>query len=100
MSAVHSSAPGANIVYVGSRDCATSLDIAFMNTVYNHVADVVTDSWGDNGESIAPGDQQSYDQALMAGAAQGITVLFSSGDDGDLAALNGVASGSWPATSA
>jgi subtilase family serine protease len=100
VSAVHSGAPGANIVYVGSRDCSTSLDIAFMNTVYNHIADVVTDSWGDNGEAIAPGDQQSYDQALMAGAAQGVTVLFSSGDDGDLAAINGVASGSWPATSA
>jgi subtilase family serine protease len=100
VSAVHSGAPGANIVYVGSRDCSTSLDIAFMNTVYNHVADVVTDSWGEGGEAIAPGDQQSYDQALMAGAAQGMTVLFSSGDDGDLSALNGVASGSWPATSA
>jgi subtilase family serine protease len=99
VSAVHSSAPGANIVYVGARDCGTSLDIAFMNTVYNHVADVVTDSWGDNGEAIAPGDEQSYDQALMAGAAQGITVLFSTGDDGDLAAINGVASGSWPSTS-
>jgi subtilase family serine protease len=100
MAAVHSTAPGANIVYVGSRDCMTSLDIAFVNTVYNHVADVVTDSWGNNGESIAPGTQTLYDQAAMAGAAQGVTVLFSSGDDGDLAALNGVASGSWPATSA
>jgi subtilase family serine protease len=99
VSAVHSSAPGAKIVYVGSRDCGPTLDIAFMDTVYNHVADVVTDSWGDNGESIAPGDQQSYDQALLAGAAQGITVLFSSGDNGDLDAPNGVASGSWPATS-
>ncbi len=78
----------------------TSLDIAFVNTVYNHVADVVTDSWGNNGESIAPGTQTLYDQAAMAGAAQGVTVLFSTGDDGDLAALNGVASGSWPATSA
>lgn len=100
MAAVHGAAPGANIVYVGSRDCATSLDIAFVNTMYNHVADVVTSSWGNNGESIAPGTQALYDQALMAGAAQGITALFSSGDDGDLAALNGVASGSWPATSA
>jgi len=71
-----------------------------MNTVYNHVADVVTDSWGDNGEAINPGQQQSDDQALLAGAAQGVTVLFSSGDDGDLDAPNGVASGSWPATSA
>jgi len=100
MAAVHGSAPGATIVYVGSRDCGTSLDIAFFNTLYNHVADVVTDSWGNNGESIAPGSQASYDQAAMAGAAQGITVLFSSGDDGDLSAPNGVASGSWPATSA
>jgi subtilase family serine protease len=100
VSAVHTAAPGANIVFVGSRDCSTSLDIAFMNTVYNHVADVVTDSWGDNGEAIAPGDQQSYDQALLAGAAQGITVLFSTGDNGDLAAINGVASGAWPSTSA
>jgi subtilase family serine protease len=100
VSAVHTSAPDAKIVYVGSRDCGTSLDTAFMNTVYNHVADVVTDSWGDNGEAIAPGEQQSYDQTLMAGAAQGITVLFSTGDNGDLAAINGAASGAWPSTSA
>jgi subtilase family serine protease len=100
MAAVHGSAPGANIVYVGSVDNDTSLDIAFLNTLYNHVADVVTDSWGDNGESIAPGSQATYDQAAMAAAAMGISVLFSSGDDGDLSAPNGVASGSWPATSA
>jgi subtilase family serine protease len=100
MAAVHGMAPGANIVYVGARDCGTSLDIALFNTVYNHVADIVTSSWGSNGEAIAPGSQASYDQALMAGAAQGITVLFSTGDDGDLAAINGVASGAWPATSA
>jgi subtilase family serine protease len=100
LAAVHGSAPGARIVYVGSRDCGTSLDVAFVNTVYNHVADVVTDSWGNNGEAIAPGSQAMYDQAAMAGAAQGITILFSSGDDGDLGAMNGVASGAWPATSA
>jgi subtilase family serine protease len=100
MAAVHGAAPGANIVYVGSVDNNTSLDIAFFNTLYNHVADVVTDSWGNNGESIAPGSQAAYDQAAMAAAAQGTTVLFSSGDDGDLSAINGIASGAWPATSA
>jgi subtilase family serine protease len=100
VSAVHGAAPGAKIVFVGSTDNGTSLDTAFMNTVYNHVGDIVTDSWGDNGESIAPGTQASYDQAAMAGAALGMTILFSSGDDGDLSAPNGVASGSWPATSA
>jgi subtilase family serine protease len=100
VAAVHGSAPGASIVYVGSVDNDTSLDIAFLNTLYNHIADVVTDSWGDNGESIAPGSQATYDQAAMAAAVLGTTVLFSSGDDGDLSAPNGVASGSWPSTSA
>ena len=98
--AVHGSAPRANILFVGSRDCGTSLTVAIMNVLYNHLADVVTNSWGDNGEAIAPGSQQAFDQAAMAGAAQGMTTLFSSGDDGDLSAPNGVASGSWPATSA
>lgn len=100
VAAVHGSAPGANILYVGSTDCGTSLTLAFMNVVYNHLADVVTDSWSNNGESIAPGDQAAFDQAAMAGAVQGTTILFSSGDDGDLSAINGVASGAWPSTSA
>jgi subtilase family serine protease len=60
----------------------------------------VTNSYGHNGEAIDPGEQTADDQAFLAGAAQGVTVLFSSGDNGDLAALNGVASGAWPATSA
>jgi subtilase family serine protease len=98
--AVHGTATGAKILFVGSRDCGTSLTVAIMNVLYNHLADVVTNSWGNNGESIAPGSQQAFDQAAMAGAAQGVTTLFSSGDDGDLSAPNGVASGSWPATSA
>jgi subtilase family serine protease len=100
VAAVHSMAPGAHILFVGSSDCATSLTLAVMNVMYNHLADVVTDSWGDNGESIAPGSQSSFDQAAMSAAVLGTTVLFSTGDEGDLAALNGVASGSWPSTSA
>lgn len=99
MSAVHGSAPGANIVYIGSRDCGTSLTVALLNAVYNHLADVITNSWGDNGEAIAPGEQGTFDQAAMAGAVQGTTIVFSTGDDGDLSAPNGVASGSWPSTS-
>jgi subtilase family serine protease len=100
VAAVHSSAPGAHILFVGSSDCLTSLTVAFMNVVYNQLADVVTDSWSNNGESIAPGAQFSFDQAAMAGAALGMSILFSSGDNGDLSADNGVASGAWPSTSA
>jgi subtilase family serine protease len=99
VAAVHGSAPGANILFVGSTDCATSLTTAFMGVVYNHLADVITDSWSNNGEAIAPGEQSAFDQAGQTAAVLGITILFSSGDDGDLAAINGVASGAWPSTS-
>jgi len=99
VAAVHGSAPGADIVYIGSTDDGTSLDIALFNALYNRQADIVTNSYGFNGEGVPAGYAASYDQALMAGAAQGISVLFSSGDDGDLSALNGAATGSWPATS-
>jgi subtilase family serine protease len=61
---------------------------------------VVSDSWGSPGEAIAPGAQSAFDQAALAGGALGTSILFSSGDDGDLSAMNGVASGSWPSTSA
>lgn len=100
LAAVHGSAPGASIVYIGARDCGTSLTVALMNAIYNHQADIVTNSYGYSGESVSPADVAAGDQAFMAAAAMGITVLFSSGDDGDLSQLNGVAGGSWEATSA
>jgi subtilase family serine protease len=99
MAAVHGTATGANILYVGSTDCGTSLTLALHNVLYNHLADVVTNSYGYGGEAIAVGQQASDDQAFMAGSAMGTTILFSSGDDGDLSQDNGVASGAWPATS-
>ncbi len=100
LAAVHGSAPGAAIVYIGSTDNGTSLTVALMNAIYNRQADVITNSYGYNGESVPAADVAAEDQAFMAAAAMGITVLFSSGDDGDLSQLNGVAGGSWEATSA
>jgi subtilase family serine protease len=100
LSAVHGSAPGATILYVGARDCGSSLSFALYNVLYNHLADVVTNSYGYGGEAIAVGQQATDEQAYLAGGAQGVTILFSSGDSGDLSAPNGIASGSWPATSA
>jgi subtilase family serine protease len=100
VAAVHGVAPGASILFIGAADCNTSLDIALMNTLYEHLADVLTNSYGYNGEAIPAGQAAADDQALMAGAAQGMTVLYSSGDNGDVSQLNGVASGAWPATSA
>jgi len=97
--AVHGSAPGAKILYIGARDCGTSLTIALSDAIYNVKADIITNSYGYNGDGVDPADIAMEDQSFMAAAAQGISVLFSSGDDGDLSQVNGVATASWEADS-
>ena len=44
----HGLAPDANIVYVGANSCEdTDLDAALTNIVDNHLADIVSNSWGE-----------------------------------------------------
>ena len=93
LAAVHGSAPGATIHYIGAADCGTSLTTALTDAIYNHVADVMTNSYSYNGEGTSAAQNASNDQSFMAADAEGITVLFSSGDDGDLSQLNDVATG-------
>ena len=99
LAAVHGSAPGANIVYVGSTDNNTSLTVAFTNAVYNRQGDIITNSYSYNGD-IDPASTAAQDQTFMVAAATGITLLFSSGDDGDLSQVNGIATGSYESDSA
>jgi subtilase family serine protease len=84
--AVHAMAPGARIVYVGGADCNAGLDEAWATTIDNHVADIVTNSWGTGTDDIALlGEEavQFYSQFSLEAALTGITVDFSSGDAGD-----------------
>ncbi len=99
LAAVHGSAPGANIVYIGASDAGTSLTVALTNAIYNRAADIVTNSYSYNGD-IDPADTKAQDQNFMVAAATGITLLFSSGDDGDLSQINGIATGSYESDSA
>jgi subtilase family serine protease len=99
LAAVHGSAPGAKIVYVGSSDNGTSLTIALTNAIYNRQADVITNSYSYNGDAD-PATTKAQDADFMAAAATGITLLFSSGDDGDLSQLNGFATGAFESDSA
>jgi subtilase family serine protease len=76
---VHGMAPDANVRYVGAVSCDdTDLGNALATIVNKHMADIVTDSWGE------PADDSSvsYDQIFQAGAAEGIGFNFSSGDNG------------------
>jgi subtilase family serine protease len=101
--AVHSMAPGASIVYTGDT-CTDPVNKPLYNLIENHLADIVTNSYGYDGE-IDAGLSASYlaleNQFFMQAAAEGMSILFSSGDDGDLALAGDEdeASGSWDATS-
>jgi subtilase family serine protease len=96
--AVHSMAPGASIVY-GGVTCTDPGNAALYGMIDNHLADIVTNSYGFGGEALPVEFIESENQFFMQAAAEGMTIVFSSGDDGDVAAANGIASGSWEATS-
>ena len=83
--AVHATAPGANILYVGAKNCGTALNKAVQQVVDGHLADVITDSWSEDGGDLfePPGARRSFDNVLLMAAGTGIGVLFSSGDEGD-----------------
>jgi subtilase family serine protease len=79
--AVHGMAPDARVVYVGAASCTDQdLGDALALIVDNHLASIVSDSWGE------PADMSSelpvYEAIFQAGAAEGIGFFFSSGDSG------------------
>ncbi len=84
--AVHTMAPGAKIVYVGAPDCMGGLDFAWASAIDNHVANVISNSWGDDTDDInliGSSEVAFYEQFSLEAALTGITVNFSSGDAGD-----------------
>jgi subtilase family serine protease len=84
--AVHAMAPGAKVIYVGASDCLSGLDLAWATIIDSHFADVVTNSWTDGVDDVAllgNAYVTFYEQFSTEAAITGITVNFSSGDDGD-----------------
>lgn len=97
--AVHSMAPGAFILF-GGISCTDPGNAALYTIIDDHLADIVTNSYSFNGEDLPADFIAAENQFFMQAAAEGMSVLFSSGDDGDLIIDgNGIASGSWEATS-
>ena len=98
---VHAVAPDANIVYVGAASCNDDdlLD-ALQKIVDQHLATIVSNSWGDVEADATPDSQAAYDQVFETGAVEGIGFYFSSGDDGDDAIVeNGATDVSTPSDS-
>ncbi len=82
VTAVHAVAPEANIVYVGARDCADGLDEAMTRIVDDHLADIVSNSWGDLSEHYTQALIDAEESIYKQGAIEGIGFYFSTGDCG------------------
>ena len=81
--AVHGLAPGATIHYVGAQDCDTGIDAAVNYVIQNHVANIVSNSYGFVGEDGLGSELALEHSEFTQAAVEGIGFYFSSGDDGD-----------------
>lgn len=98
--AVHAVAPDADIVYVGGASCYDNdLIDALHKVVDNHLADIVSNSWGDVESNETPDIAAAYDQVFQLGAVEGIGFYFSSGDSGDNVDATGVKQADIPGNS-
>ena len=97
--AVHGMAPAAKIVYVGAPNNYRELDAAMNHVVDQHLAQIVTNSYGYATELLPPGYVKPFEDTLIQAAAEGIGVYFSSGDTGDETARFGFATTEWPTSS-
>src|SRR5262249_16630264 len=50
--AVHATAPGAHILYVGAKNCENALYKSVQQVVDGHLADVITNSWSEDGGDL------------------------------------------------
>jgi subtilase family serine protease len=101
VAAVHSMAPGAHIVFAGNV-CSDPANAPLYSLIDEHTADIITNSYTYGTDADLPSWFITLENFYFEQAdAEGITVMFSSGDDGDLIAATGipVASGSWDDTS-
>ncbi|HET7357845.1 MAG TPA: S53 family peptidase [Nocardioidaceae bacterium] len=100
LEAVHTMAPGADLVYVGSPNNRQDMDAALNMIVNNNLADIVSNSYGFSGEAVPPGYRKPFNDIAIQAAAEGISLFFSSGDSGDeTGGLGGTPTPDWPASS-
>jgi subtilase family serine protease len=92
-------APGANVVFVGAPNNFQDLDAALNTVVDNHVASIVTNSYGWDTELLPRGFITPVEQTIVQGVVEGIGIYFSSGDDSDESQVEGYITTDFPASS-
>ena len=89
--AVHAMAGGAKIHYYGAASC---LDADFHDAIQKVVDDdavqIVSNSYGEPEEDLDTGLIAANEAVYLQGAAEGISFLFSSGDNGDELSNTGI----------
>jgi subtilase family serine protease len=94
-------APGANIEFVGANSCEDTALLAGVNTAVTSGASVVSDSWGDTlGDVLTDqATRTAFDNVFLLADGSGVSVLYSSGDDGDNFQDFGIESANYPPSS-
>ncbi|HKC29771.1 MAG TPA: S53 family peptidase [Jatrophihabitans sp.] len=95
--AVHAMAPGATIHYYGAASCFDSdlLD-TLTQVVDDGTASLVSNSWGDVESNETADNVAAYESVFLQGALEGMSFLFSSGDNGDELANTGIKQADYP----
>ncbi len=99
---VHGMAGNAAIRYVGAKSCLnTDLFKADQYAVDNHIASVVSNSFGDPSGDVLDdtATQNANNNLFLMAGATGIGMQFSSGDDGDNFDLTGISAPGFPDSS-
>jgi subtilase family serine protease len=95
----HAMAPGAKIALVIAPNNRSDLDEAINWAVVHHLGNVISNSWSTYEGLANPAVFDRVNRILMAAAAQGIDVNFSSGDYGDDSSVLGFKTVDFPASS-
>ena len=95
--AVHAMAQGARIRYYGAASCYdTDLLDTFARVNDDDAAQIVTNSWGSTEIGTKATVIAAYEQAFLQGASEGISYMFSSGDNGDESLFTGIVQPDYP----
>ena len=81
--AVHTTAPAAKLLFVGSSNAGQDFDASISHIVNKHLASIISISYGFTGENVPQGFVNSLNGTFAQAVATGIGVFVSSGDDGD-----------------
>lgn len=81
--AIHTTAPGAKLLYVGSSNAYQDFDVSINHIVDKGLASIISISYGFGGEGVPQGYINSPDKTFQQARAEGIGVFVSSGDNGD-----------------